>query len=90
MRRTPYAGVATESRTLLHRFKSAYHRFDSCANLFIFLQQVRTLGGQDVLALFKRTIFVLQPVANANQGVDAFFQSFEFVLEGRADAFSHS
>ena len=66
---------------MLHRFQSADHCFNTRADLLILLQQVGTLRGQDILALFQRPVLILQLVAYANERVDALFETLEFVFK---------
>ena len=74
---------------MLHCFQSADHRFDTRAHLFILLQQIRAFRRQYILALFQGAVLILQLVANANERVDALFETLEFVFKSRMDVLSH-
>ncbi|MEE8427274.1 MAG: hypothetical protein V3S15_08305 [Woeseiaceae bacterium] len=78
---TGHAHARRGSGPLFHRLESANHRFDASTNLFVFLQQVGAFRRQSILALLQGTIFILKPVADAYQCIDALLKPFQFMLE---------
>ena len=56
---------------MLHGFKPANHCFNTGSYLLVLLQQIGALGGEYVLSLFQRFVFVLQLIANAHERIDA-------------------
>ena len=69
------------SAALFHRLEPANHCFDPGPDLFVFLQQGCTLGGQGILTLLQRVVFALQLIADLNQRVNTLLESLEFLLK---------
>lgn len=69
------------SAALFHRLEPADHCFDPRSNLFVFLQESCTLGGQCVLALLQGDVFTLQLVAYLNQRVNALLEPLKLLIK---------
>src|SRR5690606_10572977 len=77
------------SATLFHRLQAPDHGFDPGPYLLVLLQQVRALRRERVLSLFQGAVFVLELVANLDQGVHSLLKSLEFMLKLDMCIFGH-
>ncbi len=76
---------------MLHRLEAADHRFDTRADLFVLLQQLRPLGGQRVLTGPEGPIFFLQVLHCQHQFVQTLLQTTNLKLDlGFAGGVAHT
>ena len=66
---------------MLQRFQATDHRLDTCADLFIFLEEAGALTRQRFVSLAQRAILFLQMIYRCDQLFDALRESHELEIE---------